>query len=208
MRLRRRGFAVAAKSCSAVNRLCQLRRKSGLTDRSAKFGCRDSSPRTAELFMLCLHRCRSSISRNSIAVFIRRETVSVRARLHGETDRIFFRATDAVELWSSASKKANRLESPCGLGARHLRLEMCYPLIGSDLSPETNPIGAGLGFFVDLTKRNFIGGRLVEDKKKTERRKARRIPDERERPPPRPHYAFFPKLGSDRRTTERHAFSA
>ena len=33
-----------------------------------------------------------------------------------------------------------------------LRLEMCYPLNGSDLSPEHNPIEAGLGFFVDLKK--------------------------------------------------------
>ena len=47
---------------------------------------------------------------------------------------------------------------PCGLGARDtLRLEMCYPLNGSDLSPEHTPLEAGLGFFVDLTKEDFIG---------------------------------------------------
>lgn len=46
---------------------------------------------------------------------------------------------------------------PCGLGARDtLRLEMCYPLNGSDLSPERTPLEAGLGVFVDLTK-DFIG---------------------------------------------------
>jgi aminomethyltransferase len=47
---------------------------------------------------------------------------------------------------------------PCGLGARDtLRLEMGYPLNGSDLSPDRTPLEAGLGFFVDLTKDDFIG---------------------------------------------------
>lgn len=48
--------------------------------------------------------------------------------------------------------------APCGLGARDsLRLEMGYPLNGNDLSPERSPIEAGLGFFCDLTKPDFIG---------------------------------------------------
>ena len=47
---------------------------------------------------------------------------------------------------------------PCGLGARDtLRLEMCYPLNGSDLSPDTTPLEAGLSIFVDLKKPDFIG---------------------------------------------------
>ena len=48
--------------------------------------------------------------------------------------------------------------TPCGLGARDtLRLEMGYPLNGHDLSPTHSPIEAGLGFFVDLEKPDFIG---------------------------------------------------
>ena len=36
---------------------------------------------------------------------------------------------------------------PCGLGARDtLRLEVCYPLHGHELTPERNPIEAGLGW--------------------------------------------------------------
>ena len=36
---------------------------------------------------------------------------------------------------------------PCGLGARDtLRLEVCYPLYGHELSPERTPIEAGLGW--------------------------------------------------------------
>jgi aminomethyltransferase len=37
--------------------------------------------------------------------------------------------------------------TPCGLGSRDtLRLEACYPLHGNDIGPDTDPIGAGLGF--------------------------------------------------------------
>ena len=36
---------------------------------------------------------------------------------------------------------------PCGLGARDtLRLEVCFPLHGNELTPERNPIEAGLGW--------------------------------------------------------------
>ena len=50
----------------------------------------------------------------------------------------------------------------CGLGARDtLRLEMCYPLNGSDLSPERTPLESGLGFFVDLEKEDFIGRKVL-----------------------------------------------
>ena len=36
---------------------------------------------------------------------------------------------------------------PCGLGARDtLRLEVCYPLHGNELTPDRNPIEAGLGW--------------------------------------------------------------
>ena len=82
---------------------------------------------------------------------------------------------------------------PCGLGARDtLRLEMCYPLNGSDLSPERNPIEAGLGFFVDLTKPNFIGRDvLVETKEKGPHEKLVPFRMKEKGPPPRPHYAVF-----------------
>ncbi len=56
--------------------------------------------------------------------------------------------------------------APCGLGARDtLRLEMCYPLNGSDLSPERTPLAAGLGFFVDLEKGDFVGREVLAAQK-------------------------------------------
>jgi len=64
-------------------------------------------------------------------------------------------ATEAVSAWQAALAAG---ATPCGLGARDtLRLEMCYPLNGSDLSPDRTPLEAGLGFFCDLKKPAFLG---------------------------------------------------
>ncbi len=50
---------------------------------------------------------------------------------------------------------------PCGLGARDtLRLEACYPLHGNDLSPERNPIEAGLGWCCQ-ERTGFIGAEAI-----------------------------------------------
>ena len=69
---------------------------------------------------------------------------------------------------------------------------MCYPLNGSDLSPQRNPIEAGLGFFVDLTKPRFIG-RDVLSLAKENGTKEKLVPFRMKEkgPPPRPHYAVF-----------------
>jgi aminomethyltransferase len=46
---------------------------------------------------------------------------------------------------------------PCGLGARDtLRLEVCFPLHGNDLSEERNPIEAGLGWCC-AERTGFLG---------------------------------------------------
>jgi aminomethyltransferase len=50
---------------------------------------------------------------------------------------------------------------PCGLGARDtLRLEVCFHLHGQDLTPERNPIEAGLGWCC-VEHTGFIGSREV-----------------------------------------------
>jgi aminomethyltransferase len=47
---------------------------------------------------------------------------------------------------------------PCGLGARDtLRMEVCYPLNGHELGPDISPLEAGLGFFIDFEKPDFLG---------------------------------------------------
>ena len=61
---------------------------------------------------------------------------------------------DAVTLWDAILDQGIE---PCGLGARDtLRLEVCYPLHGNDISPERTPIEAGLGWACALDK-DFTG---------------------------------------------------
>ncbi len=57
---------------------------------------------------------------------------------------------DAVRLWDAVLERG---VVPCGLGARDtLRLEVCYPLHGNDIGPDTDPISAGLGWLCALDK--------------------------------------------------------
>ncbi len=83
--------------------------------------------------------------------------------------------------------------TPCGLGARDsLRLEMGYPLNGSDLSPERTPLAAGLGFFVDLEKGDFVGREaLVKQKAEGVAERLAGIEMLDKGPPPRPGYAVL-----------------
>jgi glycine cleavage system T protein (aminomethyltransferase) len=61
---------------------------------------------------------------------------------------------DAVALWDAILARG---VEPCGLGARDtLRLEVCYPLHGNDITPERTPIEAGLGWACALDK-DFTG---------------------------------------------------
>jgi aminomethyltransferase len=63
-------------------------------------------------------------------------------------------AEDAVVLWDAVLARG---VTPCGLGARDtLRLEACLPLHGNDISADTDPISAGLGFACALEKE-FTG---------------------------------------------------
>ncbi|HEY0318893.1 MAG TPA: glycine cleavage system aminomethyltransferase GcvT [Solirubrobacterales bacterium] len=50
---------------------------------------------------------------------------------------------------------------PCGLGARDtLRLEVCFPLHGNELTPERNPIEAGLGWCC-AEETGFVGSEPI-----------------------------------------------
>ncbi len=83
--------------------------------------------------------------------------------------------------------------TPCGLGARDtLRLEMGYPLNGSDLGPDRTPLEAGLGFFVDLSKPAFTGRqRLVEQKEAGLEQRLAALVMEGKGPPLRAGYPVF-----------------
>lgn len=63
-------------------------------------------------------------------------------------------AEDAVALWDAVAASG---AVPCGLGARDtLRLEVCYPLHGNEITQETDALSAGLGWVCALAK-DFTG---------------------------------------------------
>jgi glycine cleavage system T protein (aminomethyltransferase) len=191
-------FAWLQNHLPVVETAVSAARQVKLTNRSADFGgVAIQGPRIAELFHVLFGRDTDLPPRNSIADFpFDGSTVSVaRTGYTGEDGiEVFFRTPDAVKFWNAALEKGKPFGiKPCGLGARDtLRLEMCYPLNGSDLSPERNPIEAGLGFFVDLTKPQFIGRDiLLETKENGPREKLVPFRMKEKGPPPRPHYAVF-----------------
>jgi len=162
-----------------------------IDDRSSNFGgVAIQGPRISELFV-------NLPARNHIVdLDLNGMPISMAGTGYTGEDgvEVFFRSQDAAKFWSTVLEKGKELGiKPCGLGSRDtLRLEMCYPLNGSDLSPERNPIEAGLGFFVDLTKPNFIGRDvLLKTKENGPREKLMPFKMNDKGPPPRPHYSVF-----------------
>jgi aminomethyltransferase len=78
-------------------------------------------------------------------------------------------AEDAPALWDAV---VDRGAVPCGLGARDtLRLEVCYPLHGNDITPETDAVSAGLGWTCALDKDFTGAGELRRIKEEGPERK-------------------------------------
>ena len=85
---------------------------------------------------------------------------------------------DAARLWDAVLERG---ATPCGLGARDtLRLEVCYPLHGNDITPETDAISAGLGWVCALDT-DFTGADELRRVKEAgpERRLAAFVMEER-----------------------------
>ncbi|HXA08509.1 MAG TPA: glycine cleavage system aminomethyltransferase GcvT [Chthoniobacterales bacterium] len=154
-------------------------------------------PRVGELFQAVFGDGKPMPARNQIAPFDLGGT-NIRVARTGYTGEdgieVFFAAQAAPRVWKEILEKGKSLGiRPCGLGARDtLRLEMCYPLNGSDLSPAHNPLEAGLGFFVDLAKPHFTGReKLLRDKEAGLSRRLVPFKMKGKSPPPRPHYRVF-----------------
>jgi aminomethyltransferase len=190
----------AAKVDEDLEWLSEHRRAAevSLVNRSADFGgVAIQGPRMQELFRELLGDRGDLPPRNQIVhVQLKGMPVSIaRTGYTGEDGvEVFFRASDAAQLWNLFLRTGEKIGlKPAGLGARDtLRLELCYPLNGSDLSPGRNPIEAGLGFFVDLKKADFIGRKALLAVKETgpaEKLVAFRMTGKG--PPPRPHYGVF-----------------
>ena len=169
-----------------------------LKNRSADFGgVAIQGPRVAQLFHALFGEDVDLPARNHIVDlgFDGAKVSVARTGYTGEDGvEVFFHTKDAVKFWNAVLEKGDPFGiKPCGLGARDtLRLEVCYPLNGSDLSPERNPIEAGLGFFVDLTKPKFIGREaLLKTKENGSPEKLVAFRMQAKGPPPRSHYLVF-----------------
>jgi aminomethyltransferase len=107
---------------------------------------------------------------------------------------LFFPAAAAAVVWNHLLELgASAGVKPCGLGARDtLRTEVCYPLNGADLSATRTPLEAGLGFFVDLEKPDFVGrASLLAQKEAGLKQRLVALKSDGKSPPPRPHYGVF-----------------
>ncbi len=87
--------------------------------------------------------------------------------------RTGYTGEDGFEIYASADyintcwdKLIEAGIKPCGLGCRDtLRFEVGLPLYGDELSETITPIMAGLGSFVKLDKKEFIGKEALADQK-------------------------------------------
>ncbi len=169
-----------------------------LKNRSDRYaGLAIQGPRVAELFRSLLGESFALPPRNAIreVEFNTMLLAIARTGYTGEDGvEVFFESKYAPAFWTTVLEKGQPFGiRPCGLGARDtLRLEMCYPLNGNDLTPEHNPLEAGLGFFVDLSKPNFTGREvLAEAKEQGLQRRLAPFRMQGKGPPPRPHYAVY-----------------
>lgn len=107
------------------------------------------------------------------------ETMVNRTGYTGEAGcELLVPSEDAPALWDRVLERG---AVPCGLAARDsLRLEVCYPLHGNDISPETDAISAGLGWVCALDKE-FTGVEALRRIKEAgpERRLVAFVMDER-----------------------------
>jgi aminomethyltransferase len=191
-------FAWLKKHLPAVEAAVSAANRIRIHNRSADFGgLAIQGPRVVDLFDEILGQGAELPSRNHI-IDVELEGIHLSIARTGYTGEdgveVFFRAQDATKIWDLILERGKKLGiQPCGLGARDtLRLEVCYPLNGSDLSPKHNPIEAGLGFFVDLNKPSFIGREvLLQTKENGPVEKLVSFRMKEKGPPPRPHYSVF-----------------
>ncbi|MFC1562633.1 glycine cleavage system aminomethyltransferase GcvT [candidate division KSB1 bacterium] len=87
---------------------------------------------------------------------------------------IFTQFADSEYVWNKVIEAGKEFDvEPIGLGARDsLRLEKKYCLYGNDITKDTNPLEAGLGWITKFEKSNFIGKEaLLKIKEKGIKRK-------------------------------------
>jgi aminomethyltransferase len=121
---------------------------------SARILSQLADPRVAELRRFAFER---------LEVADRPALVSRTGYTGADGFELYLAAADAAAVFAAlleAGRPAGLL--PAGLGARDtLRLEAALPLYGHELDEETSPLEAGLGRFVVLEGRDFIGAAAI-----------------------------------------------
>ena len=169
-----------------------------LRDESSSYaGLAVQGPRSAQLFDAFFEGRYSRPARNEIlSITIEDEPYFIaRTGYTGEDGfEVFCPAGRAAKAWNDILERGLALGiKPCGLGSRDtLRLEMCYPLNGNDLSGDTTPLEAGMSIFVDLQKPAFVGREaLLAQRDAGVQRRLVPFKMAGNSPPPRAHYPVF-----------------
>lgn len=105
---------------------------------------------------------------------------------------IYVKNEDALKVWNAIFEAGKDFNiKPIGLGARDtLRLEMGYSLYGNDITDETSPIEAGLGWITKFSKEFINSSQLKAQKVAGVERKLVGF-ILREKGIPRAHYPIF-----------------
>lgn len=107
---------------------------------------------------------------------------------------------DPEGMWNAIMEAGEEFGiEPCGLGARDtLRLEMGFALYGNDITKDTNPLEARLGWLTKLDKGSFIGREVLKRvKKEGINRKLVGFTIQDKRAIPRPGYKIYDENESE-----------
>lgn len=106
---------------------------------------------------------------------------------------------DVKRIWAEILKTGREFDiQPAGLGARDtLRLEMGYPLYGNDITKETTPLEARMGWLTKFEKGDFVGKEcLLQQKENGVPRKLMGFEVQEERKIPRSGYEIRDNFGA------------
>ena len=107
---------------------------------------------------------------------------------------------DPIKIWRELFKAGEKFQlKPVGLGARDtLRLEMGYALYGNDITRETSPLEARMGWLTKLDKEDFIGkNALLKQKEEGLKRKLMGFEVTEPRSIPRSGYTIEDEQGAE-----------
>lgn len=154
-----------------------------------------ASQKIAERFLDAVGVSAELPARNGVKVVAGLDLVIAATGYTGEKGfELFFHESLCDRVWESLlAAGTGEGMTLCGLGARDtLRLEMGYPLNGSDLDAHHSPLEAGTAWAVNFQKGDFVGRQALQAQRESGlqvRLSGFRVTEKS--PPPRPHYPLL-----------------